>query len=179
MSSKPSLTTIKSKWTSACAANGCRDGDSGVELTWHGIVMAELFVGPKGIILTPLYKFHNELTLAIMAFPKADKHFDTLISNVKILEKICNLWEAAVPDVDTPSVSLKYQGRDFGSINFVNGTVTFMASTGNGMSSSTNPDTMIKYSNYIRESSRKVEAMDDMMLIDSLGKNIIQRETAT
>ena len=172
MSNATTLSSIRYKWATACTSNTCIDSNANTVLNWRGITVAELITGPKGIIFTPLYRFNGAVDLSIKKFPEASKDFDQLIADIHTLEKICNMYEEVVPRPQRNDVLLKARGQEYASILFHGGEVTYTAKVDGGQKTTQNPATLIKYSEYIRTSSRKVDMMDDAEIINSLGKNL-------
>ena len=172
MSNTTILSSIRYKWTAACTGNTCVDSDNGTALNWRGITVAELIVGPKGVIFTPLYKFNGEINLSIHKFPEANPDFDKLIADIHTLEKLCNLYDEVVPMPGSNEVRLKTRGQVFASIGFHGTKVIYSAITRDGSKTTDSPETIMKFSEYIRTSSRNVDLKDDSDIINSLGKNI-------
>jgi len=161
------------KWKAAFASNTVADSDdastgSCVELRWKGIPLAEMFCGPTGVVFTSLYRFKGDPELTpIRAFPAAKKEFDVTIKHIETLEYICQMYDSAEPCGN--EIMLMHAGTHYGSIIFNNGQVTYSGRTGNGWQPSEDPQTMIRFSKWLKDAGRTVEIHDDMELIAGLG----------
>lgn len=157
------------KWKAACTSNTVDDGDgSRVTLLWKTVPLGELLCGPSGVAFIRLHRLNSDSEITkILAFPGAEKEFNTLLKNIKVLEYICQLWEEVRPS--DRKVDFYLDGQLYAQILFTNELVTFGARTGNGYQTSNNPDIFINYSKWLNDKRHDLDTFDDMELIKGLG----------
>lgn len=160
------------KWKAAYPSNTVVDKDNIVELHWKQVPLGWMSCGPNGVVFTKLYSFYNdqEGLNKISAFPAAEKEFNALLKNVATLESVCQMWEEVTPH--ELEIDMFHAGRQYGCIRFNHGEVLYEGLTGDGWKTSKDPQVLIKYRSYIVGKTRDVAMMDDMMLIDNLGRMI-------